>query len=237
MPRFRLFAGPNGSGKSSLFQHLKSKGSINTELYVSADRIEAGLKKDAYFNFNAYRVKVSEPEFKQHIEASGLFKKLGKHNLNFLTLQSGVLRVAPAEVNSYIASFVASYLVEKLFESRQSFCFETVMSHQSKIEMLKLAKKKGYKNYLYFVFTSNSILNEFRVKLRVAQGGHNVDPQKIHDRFKRSFALLKPALEQSVEAFLIDNSVKFDVVAEQHAGKLKWLVGQKPDVIIKYAGF
>ncbi|HRG90493.1 MAG TPA: zeta toxin family protein [Chitinophagales bacterium] len=235
MPRFRLFAGPNGSGKSSLFQHLRNKGIIHTELYVSADRIEAALKKDFDFNFNAYRVKVSEEEFKQHIFNSGLFKKLGRQDLNFISLQSGVLRVISTEINSYVASFVASYLVERLFESKQSFCFETVMSHQSKIEMLKLAKLKGYKTYLYFVFTENSTLNELRVKLRVAQGGHNVDPQKIRDRFIRSFTLLKSALQQSSEAFLINNSVNFAVVAEQQAGKLKWLVKQKPDVITRYA--
>jgi len=52
MPRFRLFAGPNGSGKSSLFQHLRNKGIIHTELYVSADRIEAALKKDFDFTLS-----------------------------------------------------------------------------------------------------------------------------------------------------------------------------------------
>ncbi len=66
-PRFRLFAGPNGSGKTFFFKHLKSRGLITTEIYVSADKIEADIKKRSVFNFNAYRVKVTEAEFKQHI--------------------------------------------------------------------------------------------------------------------------------------------------------------------------
>jgi predicted ABC-type ATPase len=44
-PRFRLFAGPNGSGKTFFFNHLRSNGVIHTEIYVSADRIEADKKK------------------------------------------------------------------------------------------------------------------------------------------------------------------------------------------------
>jgi predicted ABC-type ATPase len=59
-PRFRLFAGPNGSGKTFFFNHLKRSGYINTEIYVSADKIEAVLRERHAFNFNAYRVKVSE---------------------------------------------------------------------------------------------------------------------------------------------------------------------------------
>jgi predicted ABC-type ATPase len=62
-PKFRLFAGPNGSGKTSLFDNLKKGGFIHTELYINADRIERELKENLYFNFNAYRVKVSQDDF------------------------------------------------------------------------------------------------------------------------------------------------------------------------------
>lgn len=72
-PRFRLFAGPNGSGKTFFFNHLKRSGYIRTEIYVSADKIEADLRKKPVFNFNAYRVKVSETEFKEHVLSDGLF--------------------------------------------------------------------------------------------------------------------------------------------------------------------
>lgn len=236
MPRFRLFAGPNGSGKSSLYQYLKTKGSIHTEIYVSADRIEGDIKSTKQFNFNAYRVRVSEDEFKNHIRISGLFLKMKNKNLlEQISLQGGILKLSVPEIDSYIASFIASYLVEKLFDSKQSFCFETVMSHESKIEMLRIANKKRYKTYLYFVFTENYLLNQLRVKYRVEQGGHNVEQTKIRERFFRSFQLLKPALENSSNAFLINNSVNFKVVAEQYNGKMKWLTDEKPEVLVKYA--
>jgi len=59
-PRFRMFAGPNGSGKSSLYNHLRNQKIIHTEIYVSADRIEAELKIKKRFVFNAYRISTNE---------------------------------------------------------------------------------------------------------------------------------------------------------------------------------
>jgi len=132
-PRFRLFAGPNGSGKTFFFEHLRSSGIIHTEIYISADRIEANLKKKPIFNFNAYRVKVSDEEFKHHVLADGLYEtkiKDPKFIENF-EIKNGILkiRISKRKINSYHASFVATYLAEKLFATGQSFCFETVMSH------------------------------------------------------------------------------------------------------------
>jgi len=128
------------------------------------------LKEHLQFNFNAYRVSVSEAEIKEFIKKSGLFKKAnGKELLNKISLKSGLLklRLNKSKIDSYIASFISSFLAEKLLETKQSFCFETVMSHYSKIDLLKTAHQTGYKTYLYFVFTDNYKLNEARIKLRV----------------------------------------------------------------------
>lgn len=113
-PRFRLFAGPNGSGKTFFFKHLKANGVIKTEIYVSADKIEADLKKKSEFNFNAYRVKVSDKEFKQHILNDGLYEsKINDSSfLKAIKIVSGVLTIKPTrkKINSYHASFIATYL-------------------------------------------------------------------------------------------------------------------------------
>ncbi len=71
--RSRLFAGTNGSGKTTLFQNLKKDGIIHTEIYVNADKIEWEIKATKKFHFNAYRIRVTETEFKEHIISSGLY--------------------------------------------------------------------------------------------------------------------------------------------------------------------
>jgi predicted ABC-type ATPase len=186
-----LFAEPNGSGKTFFFQHLRSKGVISTEIYVSADKIEADIRNKPFFNFNAYRVKVSDEEFKHHILTAGLYKS--KINdpifLKAIKIESGILRIglAKKKINSYHASFIATYLVNKLLLTGQSFCFETVMSHISKVHLLSQAGAMGYKTYLYFVFTDNVELNIARVKLRVLQGQHDVDESLIKSRYPRTF--------------------------------------------------
>lgn len=236
-PKFRLFAGPNGSGKSSLFKYLKDKDIIHTEIYVSADRIEADLRKRKKFNFNAYRVRVSEAEFKEHIQSSDLFARIKsqKQFLKSIQLKGGVLRGDKLKTDSYTASFIATYLVEKLFETSQSFCFETVMSHISKVEILEMANKAGYKTYLYFVFTENPALNELRINLRVKLGGHAVISKKIYERYYRSFGLLKKALAKAQIAFLINNSLEFNIVAKKQGKSMKWICKVRPEVLKKYA--
>jgi predicted ABC-type ATPase len=91
-------------------------------------------------------------------------------------------------------------------ESGESFAFETVMSHPSKIEVLKAAKSRGFRIALYFVATDSVDLNVARVKQRVALGGHDVPEDRIRARYARTLALLPEALEQADLAVLFDNT-------------------------------
>jgi predicted ABC-type ATPase len=237
LSRFRLFAGPNGSGKTQLFTVLREQSYINTELFINADTIEQRLNETMHFNFNAYRIKVSSIEFREHVKQSGLLKKSGfSSNINSLEIQSGILKISIKKdaLNSYIASFIATFLVKKLLETGQSFCYETVLSHASKIEILKQARKNGYKTYLYFIFTDNWRLNVERVKLRVKQGGHNVDEHKIKSRYFRSLKLLRAASMNSDIAYLIDNSKDFKCVAELRKGKIYESVPNYPNWLKEY---
>ena len=236
-PRFRMFAGPNGSGKTHLFKYLRSQTYIHTEVYVNADEIEKKLSESLQFHFNAYRVKVSDEDFKKHIRQSGILKKIAnKSFLDKINIQSGVLKmnIHKSELNSYIASFIASYLSEKLIESKQSFCYETVLSHPSKLKLLEQASKKGYKTYLYFVFTDDWHLNIERVKLRVRQGGHDVDDKKIEQRYFKSLKLFSEAAKVSASSYLIDNSTNFALMSEVKNGKNVYTAPNYPKCLRKY---
>ncbi|WP_167492314.1 zeta toxin family protein [Leptospira dzoumogneensis] len=135
----------------------------------------------------------------------------------------------PSGINSYSAAMIADILTKKLITKRQSFCFETVMSHSSKTDLLRLAKMAGYKIYFYFIYTQDPKLNIQRVLQRVNEGGHNVDTNKILERYKRSFKLLPTALKISDRAYLLDNTEEFETVAEKEGENFFWHTSNIPN--------
>jgi len=96
---------------------------------------------------------------------------------------------------------------EECIEAKQSFSFETVMSHPSKIDILIKARAVGFFIQLFFVGTDDPSTNVERVALRVAQGGHDVPKDRIIARWLRTMKLLHRAITASDEAFVFDNSL------------------------------
>jgi predicted ABC-type ATPase len=111
---------------------------------------------------------------------------------------------------SYHAATVAAKIREDLISQRVSFCFETVFSHQSKIDLIAQAKANGYKIMLVYIHLFDSSLNEARVKQRVSEGGHSVPTEKIHSRIPRTMKYIKTALFIVDEARILDNSSRED---------------------------
>ncbi len=111
---------------------------------------------------------------------------------------------------SYHAATLAAKIREDLIFQGVSFCFETVFSHESKIDFLAQAKANGYTIILIYIHLFDSSLNEARVKQRISEGGHSVPIEKIHSRIPRTMKLIKTALSIVDEARILDNSSKDD---------------------------
>ncbi|MFZ4405427.1 MAG: zeta toxin family protein [Pseudobdellovibrionaceae bacterium] len=88
----------------------------------------------------------------------------------------------------------------------ETFCFETVFSHESKLELIKKAKVNGYEVIIAFIHLNKSELNVSRVYQRVENGGHNVPFDKIISRIPRSVENLKKAIPIVDKVALVDNS-------------------------------
>jgi predicted ABC-type ATPase len=96
--------------------------------------------------------------------------------------------------------------VEQHLQQGDSFCFETVFSHPSKVELIKRAKSFGYTVVLVYIHLRTSELNQARVIQRVHLGGHNVPAAKIRSRIPKTVVNIKKVLSVVDEAHLIDNS-------------------------------
>jgi predicted ABC-type ATPase len=199
-----MFAGPNGSGKSTLKSVLPK---VLLGVYLNPDEIEQEICRQGFLNLNTYGVRATADEVRSFFTGSSFLISAGyKNHAKQLVLEAGRLVFANVAVNSYFASVVVDFLRQKLLEQKISFTFETVMSHQSKVDLLEQAQRLGYRTYLYFVATDDPAINISRVRNRVSQGGHPVPEEKIAERYHRSLNLLMDAIRHSHRAYIFDNS-------------------------------
>ena len=204
IPRLRMFAGPNGSGKSTI------KSVIRPELlgiYINPDEIEKEIFQRGFLDLNAYGVKTTEQEVLDFFGRSLLLEILNVNNESqSLCFSEGKFIFKEVKANPYFAAVAADFIRNKLVEIKQSFTFETVMSHPEKVELLQRAQAKGYRTYLYYVATGDPEINISRVRHRVKMGGHPVPEDKIVSRYYNSLDLLMQAVQNTHRAYIFDNS-------------------------------
>lgn len=211
--KLRIFAGPNGSGKSTVIDYVRAyrvNGKpIDFGYYVNADEIAVALR-DKGFHFGKFDITVSRRDFSAAALLSGLLNKEfpeQRFRDSYTFGDNGIQATDPAAVDR-LAQVIADYLRYRLLSEHQRFSFETVFSHQSKLDIMKAAVASGYKVYLYFVSTESWEINAFRVMARKAKGGHDVPADKIESRYYRSLGLLYEAAQVAYQVYFFDNSAE-----------------------------
>lgn len=127
------------------------------------------------------------------------------------------------ELHSYQAASIAEELRSRLLTEGQTFCFETVFSHPSKIDFLARAKALGYQTVLVFIHLCTPSLNKARISQRLAEGGHFVPDGKVENRIPRTLDNIKTAILLADDCYLLDNSsaaLPFAQIAHLHHGNL-----------------
>jgi predicted ABC-type ATPase len=97
--------------------------------------------------------------------------------------------------------------INLLLTENENFAFETTLSTKSYKNKIIEAQQKGYKVILLFFWLQNIELAKERVKIRVQEGGHNIEPEIIERRYLRGiknlFEIYLPIVDG---AFVFDNS-------------------------------
>lgn len=112
------------------------------------------------------------------------------------------------KVDAYSAAALAGQIRQSLFELRESFVFETVFSDPvgAKVAFLERAAAEGYTIVLCYIGLDDASRSIARVAMRVSQGGHDVPDEKLQQRFPRTLANLKRAIERLPVVLVYDNS-------------------------------
>lgn len=216
--RMRVFAGPNGSGKSTIIKEIQKV--VRTGVYINADDIEKAGRERKFINLGDYNLESDPNTFTSYLESSTLVTKAREEGLTIdLSLSNNVIRIGQ-DTNSYEAALVSDYIRKLLIAKGETFSFETVMSHHSKLEMFKAAASAGFKNYLYFISTESPDINVNRVEERVRKGGHPVEEHKIRERYVRSMDLITSIIPFCHRCFIVDNSLdNYRLIIEVEQGE------------------
>lgn len=104
----------------------------------------------------------------------------------------------------------------KSIEQKEDFTFETVLSSNFKLDILKKAKAEGYFIKCVFVLTVDPLINVARVEARVASGGHDVDREKIIARYYKSLNNIKHLIEFCDILHVYDNTIEPIRILRKH---------------------
>lgn len=106
--------------------------------------------------------------------------------------------------------------IDDLIGQKQDFAFETTLSTRSFMGLIRRAKSAGYKiNLIYYWLDSVDLAKE-RVRIRVAEGGHNIPEETITRRYYAGIRNFIHLYKTTADYWLlIDNSsTNPEIIAE-----------------------
>lgn len=200
-------AGPNGSGKSTILKEVRNN--FYSGPFVNADEIEKSFKEKGLLNAAAdFSVEFEKEAFTNYLNGEGnswIDKAKNEGSSISLEAKENILLVKGIP-NPYDAALAADFIRHELLKKGETFTFETVLSHPSKISFIRKSKDKGFKNYLYFICTVSPSINIDRVKQRVKFGGHFVQEERIEKRYYQSLQVLPQLIPFCYRCYFFDNS-------------------------------
>lgn len=129
-----------------------------------------------------------------------------KEFVNADEIAKGISPFQPEKV-AFEAGRIMLNRVNDLLKSDESFAFETTLATKSYKSKIEEAKRQGYTATLIFFWLENIELAKERVRIRVSEGGHNIEPEVIERRYfkgiRNLFDIYLPIVDG---AFIFDNS-------------------------------
>ncbi len=142
-------------------------------------------------------------------------------------IAKGLSPFQPEKVSFESGRIMLNRINELLFEN-ENFAFETTLSTRSYKNKIIEAREKGYRITLLFFWLQNVELAKERVKIRVIEGGHNIEPEIIERRYikgiKNLFNIYLPIVDG---ALIFDNSEgKHELIADKQINGLFNIINQ-----------
>ncbi len=139
------------------------------------------------------------------------------------------------EKASFEAGRIMLNRINELLSESENFAFETTLATRSYKNKIIEAKEKGYRVTLLFFWLQSIELAKERVKIRVSEGGHNIEPSVIERRYAKGIKNLFDIYLPLVDGVLIfDNSEgKHELLADKQIDGLLNIVNQEKFNLLK----
>lgn len=125
-------------------------------------------------------------------------------------------------------------LLEMSIIERRDFAFETTLGGNTMTELLEKAATAGIDVHIWYVGLETVELHIERVRLRVAQGGHDIPEMKIRERYDRSRLNLLRLLPRLTELRLFDNTAESDALIRRWPEPKLLLQWHRGRIVRKY---
>lgn len=120
------------------------------------------------------------------------------------------------------AGKIAVKRIGQYFDEGKSFNQETTLSGHSSLRNIKRAHDLGYRVFLFYIGVQTESIAIERIAHRVAVGGHDIGKAAVRRRFASSMRNFSAALPYCEEAFAIDNTRNFSLLARWRNGMISW---------------
>ena len=138
--------------------------------------------------------------------------------LNFINadlIAQGLSPFQPAKMGIEAGRIMIQH-IDECIKKKESFAFETTLSGKGYAKKIQEWKKQGYEIIMYYLKLPSVDIALERVKLRVAQGGHDVPEIDIRRRFERSWNNFEKIYKLLVDSWIVfDTSGKEPVVVDE----------------------
>lgn len=157
-----------------------------------------------------------------------------KEFVNADEIAKGLSPFQPEKV-SFEAGRIMLNRINELLSENENFAFETTLSTKSYKNKIIEAKEKGYRVTLLFFWLQSIELAKERVKTRVLEGGHNIEPEVIERRYirgiKNLFDIYFPIMDGTL---IFDNSEgQHELLADRNIDGLLNIVNQEKYNLLK----
>ena len=138
--------------------------------------------------------------------------------LNFINadlIAQGLSPFQPAKMGIEAGRLMIQH-IDECVKKNESFAFVTTLSGKGYEKKIQRWKKQGYEIIMYYLKLPSVDIAIERVKLRVAQGGHDVPEIDIRRRFDRSSNNFEKIYKSLVDSWIVfDTSGKEPVVLDE----------------------